>query len=151
MFKFGKVSTERLETCHQDLQLIMNTAITLTDVDFGIAEGYRSPERQQELYAQGRTAPGAIVTQIDGVNKFGKHNQKPSMAVDIYAFVDGKASWHGETITYIMGVIRAATSMLIQTKQITHNLRWGGNWDMDGQILTDQGFDDRPHVELVNL
>jgi hypothetical protein len=31
-------------------------------MDIRITEGYRSPERQNELYAQGRTTPGKIVT-----------------------------------------------------------------------------------------
>ncbi len=30
-------------------------------------------------------------------------------------------------------------------------LRWGGNWNMDAEILTDQGFDDYPHVEIRRI
>lgn len=39
-----------------------------------ITEGYRSPERQAELYAQGRTAPGKIVTnakQCESIHQYG--------------------------------------------------------------------------------
>ena len=32
--------------------------------EFGIGEGYRSPQRQLDLYAQGRTKPGPIVTYL---------------------------------------------------------------------------------------
>lgn len=149
MFKFGKTSKDRLESAHKDLRLIMETAIRYSDVDFGIAEGHRSVARQKELYAQGRTKPGKIVTWVDGVTKLSKHNLSPSMAVDIYAFINGKAVWHGETITYLMGIIKAASEMLFEKGLISHRLRWGGNWDMDGEILTDQTADDRPHVELV--
>lgn len=151
MYTFGQVSNDRLNTCHPDLQLIMRRALRYSDVDFGIAEGHRSVERQKELYAQGRTKPGSIVTWIDGVTKLGKHNIKPSMAVDIFAFIEGKAVWHGETISYLMGIIKATSEVLLEEGLISHKLRWGGNWDMDGEILTDQTADDRPHVELVKL
>jgi len=150
MFAFGNTSLQRLSTCHRDLQIIANEVIKCTDVDFGIAEGHRSVERQQELYAKGRTKPGPKVTNIDGVTKIGKHNLKPSMAIDIYAFINGKAVWHGETITYIMGMFIAVSEILFREGKISHKLRWGGNWDMDGEILVDQAFDDRPHIELVN-
>ena len=38
MPKFGKSSTKKLETVHQDLQDILNEAIKY--VDFGITEGH---------------------------------------------------------------------------------------------------------------
>lgn len=38
-----------------------------------ITDGGRTTERQQELYAQGRTKPGPIVTNADGVTKRSNH------------------------------------------------------------------------------
>ena len=38
-----------------------------------VTEARRTTERQQELYAQGRTKPGSIVTWLDGVNTISKH------------------------------------------------------------------------------
>ena len=45
--------------------------------------------------------------------------------------------------TYLAGiVVGIAHSMDIP-------IRWGGNWDRDNEILSDQKFDDCPHFELV--
>lgn len=140
--KFGKSSEEKLSTCHQDLQLIMRKAISISDIDFGIAEGHRSIEVQQQYFKEGKS-------KIDGIKVKGKHNYTPSLAADIYAFVNGKATWENEHITYLAGLIAAVADILLEQKKITHTIRWGGNWDMDGEILLDQSFDDRPHFELV--
>jgi hypothetical protein len=47
-----------------------------------VFEGYRSPERQQWLYAQGRTRPGRLLTQRDGVTRHSEHAS--GVAADIY-------------------------------------------------------------------
>jgi len=121
----------------------MYEAIKITNIDFGIAEGHRSIVLQQKYYKQGKS-------KIDGINKMGKHNYNPSLAVDIYAYVNGKAIWDKEHLSYLSGIIHAVTELLYKEGKITHKIRWGGNWDMDGTILLDQSFDDRPHYELIN-
>jgi len=136
---------------HKDLQLIFNEALKVSDVDFGCAEGHRTISRQQELYAQGRTKPGRKVTRIDGVNQMSKHNYDPSLAGDIYAWLNGKANWSERLLIYIGGVMTATAARLLAEGRITHALRWGGNWDRDGEIVTDQEFDDLPHFELVKI
>jgi len=141
-YKFSNISLNRLRGCHPDLIKIMNLAISVTDVDFGIAEGQRSIEMQQKYFHEGKS-------KIDGINQKSKHNYNPSLAVDIYAYFDGKAQWDKEIISYLAGIIRACAEVLKRTEEITHSIRWGGNWDMDGVILLDQSFDDRPHFELV--
>ena len=121
MHKFSGKSKERLETCHKDLQLIMTEAIQNSMVDFGIAEGHRSLERQKLLFDAGKS-------RIDGISKKGKHNYSPSLAVDIYAFVNGKASWDVSYLSYLGGVITATAAMLYEEGEISHKVRWGGNW-----------------------
>jgi peptidoglycan LD-endopeptidase CwlK len=143
MYYFSNTSKKRLTTCHIDLQTIMYEAIKITNIDFGIAEGHRSIVLQQKYYKQGKS-------KIDGINKMGKHNYNPSLAVDIYAYVNGKAIWDKEHLSYLSGIIHAVTELLYKEGKITHKIRWGGNWDMDGTILLDQSFDDRPHYELIN-
>ncbi len=142
MYRFGITSKKRLSTCHGDLQLIMNEAIKISDVDFGIAEGYRTVERQQQLYRLRKS-------KIDGIIKKSKHNMKPSMAVDIFPVIKGLAKWDEEHLSYLSGIIHAVSERLYKSHRISHRVRWGGNWDMDGEILIDQSFDDRPHFELV--
>ena len=142
MFKFGNKSKERLNTCHKDIQLIMNEAIKISNVDFGIAEGHRSLEKQLQYFKQGKS-------KIDGVTKKGKHNYTPSLAVDIFPYLENEANWDKEHLSYLSGVIHAVSEILFRQGKTTHKIRWGGNWDMDGVILIDQSFDDRPHFELV--
>ncbi|MCL6630685.1 MAG: M15 family metallopeptidase, partial [Armatimonadetes bacterium] len=56
-----------------------------------LVSGYRSQEEQDQLYAQGRTMPGKIVTNARG--GYSWHNF--GLAAD-YAFVkDGHLTWNG--------------------------------------------------------
>lgn len=142
MLKFGNTSKTRLKTCHKDIQLIMNEAIKITNVDFGIAEGHRSLDKQLQYFNEGKS-------KIDGINRKGKHNYTPSLAVDIYPYFNNGAKWDNEHLSYLSGIIHAVSEMLFSDGKISHKIRWGGNWDMDGIILIDQSFDDRPHFELV--
>lgn len=148
-FVFGNTSEGRLRTMHRDLQLVFRESLKVSEVDFGIAEGHRPIERQKELYAQGRTAPGRIVTYVDGVSQKGKHNEYPSEAGDIYAFVNGKANWSERYLTYLGGVITGVARRLYKEGKISRPIRWGGNWDRDGNILDDQRFVDAPHYERL--
>ena len=141
MFKFSSSSMERLSTCHADLQLIFMNTIEISNIDFGIAEGHRSLERQKKLFDEKKS-------KIDGISKKGKHNYSPSLAVDIYPFINGAANWDNEHLSYLAGLIHGVSQMLLNSGKIQHAVRWGGNWDNDGVILIDQSFDDRPHFEL---
>ena len=143
-YTFGEKSQKAINTCHNDLKLILETAIRLSLIDFGVSEGNRSIKKQYEYFKKG-------LSQIDGITKKGKHNYVPSMAVDYYGFVNGKLSYDLETLSYLAGMFHAVTEMLLEQGKITHGIRWGGNWDRDGEILTDQTFDDRPHIELIEL
>jgi peptidoglycan L-alanyl-D-glutamate endopeptidase CwlK len=142
MNELSKKSKEKLATCHEDIQLIVNTAIKISNVDFGVAEGHRSIKLQKQYFLEGKS-------KIDPDVQLGKHNLVPSMAVDIFPFIDGKAKWENEHLSYLAGIFHAVAEMLYADGKIKHKLRWGGNWDMDGIILIDQSFDDRPHMELV--
>lgn len=61
-YQFSKKSIQKLSGVHPDLIRVCMLAITLTSIDFGIVQGVRTLEKQKELYGQGRTAPGPIVT-----------------------------------------------------------------------------------------
>ncbi|MCY4418882.1 MAG: hypothetical protein OXB93_03435 [Cytophagales bacterium] len=140
-FKFSSRSQQKLKTCHQDLQLIAHESLKRSDIDFGIVEGHRSLQRQQLLYQAQRS-------RIDGVSKKGKHNYQPSLALDIVAYVNGKISYRESYLAYLGGVFTSTARYLLEEKFIQHRLRWGGNWDGDGEIITDQSFLDMPHFEL---
>lgn len=140
-YQFSQTSKQRLATCNENIQKVMNMAIQRSYVDFGIAEGHRPVKRQQKLYAKGRTEPGNIVTNVNGINDIGKHNIFPSDGVDIYAWVNGKAVWDAKYMYYLAGVI------LTCAIEVGVSLTWGANWDNDGQLYDDQNFVDLPHFQ----
>lgn len=145
MYQFGNTSLKRLSTCREEIQQVMKLAIQRSPVDFGIACGHRSIAEQQELYAQGRTKPGPIVTHVDGIKKKSQHNSNPSNAVDIYGWVNAKATWDEKTLLFLAGVIMASAD------ELGIVMRWGGNWDSDGEIIADQNFLDLPHFEFKGV
>ena len=104
-------------------------------MDFSVIEGYRPEQLQNQYYFEGKS-------RVKFPN--GKHNQQPSKAVDIAPFVNGKVSWNKLHCCVLAGII-LATGATLGTK-----LRWGGNWDMDLEPITDQEFQDLLHFEEVD-
>jgi peptidoglycan L-alanyl-D-glutamate endopeptidase CwlK len=146
MNQFGTNSLEELATCHLDLNKIFGLAIRRSRIDFGVSEGQRPIKRQLQLYNEGKS-------QIDGINKKGKHNYDPSEAVDYYIYhpdleTRRKLAYDPCSLSYVAGVLVSCAEELYQAGEITHKLRWGGNWDKDGIIIKDQSFDDLCHVEI---
>ena len=58
-------------------------------IEMALFEGYRSPERQAALYAQGRTAPGPIVTYARPGESFHQYG----FAADIVGRAGGAWTW----------------------------------------------------------
>jgi len=77
----GKVSEARLELLYGPLaDAVRNMAVLLeSEIPFIVTQGLRSWSEQDALYAQGRTTPGAIVTNVAGGRSW--HNF--GLAVDL--------------------------------------------------------------------
>lgn len=103
-----------------------------------LTETYRSPERQHELFKQGRSQlstgewvasnKSQIVTNVDGIKVLGPHNHSPSHAIDV-AVCDNKAGtvlWDNESYSCLVGIAER------------HGLTSGGSW---------KGLVDMPHIE----
>lgn len=60
------------------------------NIDLLITSTYRDAESQSALYAQGRTIPGAIVTNAKAGQSW--HNHR--CAIDVVPLVNGKANWN---------------------------------------------------------
>ncbi len=155
-YVFGNKSKKQLSTCHVDLQKVFNLAISRSRVDWGISEGHRPIKKQQQYYSIGRTTElhRKPITRVDGVNVIGKHNKIPSEAADIYAYhpdlqIRRKIIYDKITLSYVAGVIGSCAKELFEKGEISHLIRWGGNWDSNGIIVLDQSFDDLPHFELI--
>jgi peptidoglycan LD-endopeptidase CwlK len=126
MPSFSIQSRTHLDTCHADLILIFDRVIQLWDCT--VIEGYRTPERQRELI---RT--GASRTEIS------KHCSQPSRAVDV---APCPIVWKDiNRFYYFAGFVKGVAA------QMGIPIRWGGDWDSDGQVR-DQTFNDLVHFEL---
>lgn len=143
MAEYSKSSKDKLGTAHEDLQTLFNEVIK--HFDCTIVYGHRTPEKQNELYQQGRTLPGKIVTFKDGYNKLSKHNYYPSLAVDAVPF---PIDWSDEErITYFAGVVIGIAKMLKQQGKIKNDIVWGADWDSD-TFIKDESFVDKPHFQI---
>jgi len=132
MPRFGKTSTKRLDTCHVDLQRLFNRVVE--KFDCSVVQGYRGQEEQDRYFDTGKS-------KVKFPN--GKHNGKPSEAADVAPFINGDISWNQKHCLYFAGyVLGVASEMKIK-------IRWGGDWDMDNEAMTDQKFQDLVHFELV--
>lgn len=142
-FKFGVRSLNELAKVHPDLQKVAHQALKVSQVDFGVSDGYRSIQEQRELFTQGKT-------QRDGIRKVSMHNYTPALAFDIFAYVPGKPqlAFNEKYLLYLGGIITGIGMDLYYKKEISRPIIWGYNWDGDGEIGTDQKFQDMPHFQL---
>ena len=124
--RFSSKSLSRLHTVDSSLIAIAEKALSISKIDFGIPEygGYRTTSEQKELYERG-------ASKCDGIRIKSKHQTK--RALDVYAYVDGKASWD----EYHLAMV--ACAMLQAASELGYKLEWGGLWT---------SFVDMPHFQL---
>ena len=124
MPRFGRRSKERLRGVNVKLVNVLNELIKIMDVT--VIEGLRTRKRQDELVAKGASK-----------TRYSKHIE--GKAVDIAPY---PIDWEDrERFHYMGGMIRGIA------KNMGVDVRWGGDWDSDGEIY-DNNFDDLVHVEL---
>lgn len=131
MYKLSERSQRNLSTCDIKLQRVIIKAIKLGIVDFTVIQGYRGEAEQNKAHAEGKSNA-----------RYGqsKHNLKPSQAVDIVPY---PLDWEDTNrFSLLAGVILAVS------KAEGVDIRWGGDWDRDGN-LADNKFNDLPHFELM--
>ena len=133
-YVLGTRSKSNLKGVHPDLVKVVERAITLTTQDFTVIEGVRTTQRQQELYAQGRTKPGSKVTNADGVKNKSNHQAKADgygHAVDIVPY---PVDWN--TTSKFRAI---ADAMKQAAKDLGVKMEWGGDWTK---------LVDLPHFEI---
>ena len=132
-FKLGKTSLARLQGVDETLVNVVKRAIEISEVDFTVLEGVRTLERQRELYAQGRTAPGKIVTWTM------KSRHIEGKAVDLVPY---PLDWSD-----LEKFNKIKDAMFQAAKELDVNLCWGADWDGDGNYR-EKGEYDSPHFEI---
>ena len=133
-YSFGKNSEKILANARQYLQRVARLALSWGIMDFSVVETHRNKATQNGYFARGKSR----VQWPDG-----KHNSLPSDAFDLVPFINGKGSYNKAHCLVLAGLMLAAAAVL------GVRLRWGGNWDMDGEPITDQDFQDLVHYEVV--
>ena len=129
----------RFSGVDQRLVDIAQEACQALPFDVIVVEGVRTIQRQRDLYAQGRTKPGKVVTwtmnskHIDG------------LAVDL-------APYDHETKQILWGDVLKFNDMIRSMLRIAAahkvKIRSGADWNQNG-VLRESRETDSPHFELV--
>ena len=149
MFKLSQRSLQKLEGVDEALQETVKLAIQKTKIDFGVICGMRTVEEQKALVAK-------------GASKTMKSKHLEGKAVDLMAYIDGRASWELKLYDDIADAMKEAS------KETEVDLRWGACWTTNSlresdlscdalmmqyiDIRRSQGrrpFIDAPHFELT--
>jgi peptidoglycan LD-endopeptidase CwlK len=110
-FRLSQRSLSRLDGVKPALVSVVNRAIEITTVDFGVTEGLRSMETQRKYVAAGKSQT---------MNS--KH--LTGDAVDLVAYIDGQISWELNVYDNIADAMKqAAVEQGVA-------LRWGAAWNI---------------------
>ena len=120
MYSLGPRSKQRLKGVHPDLVKVVERAIAITEVDFTVLEGLRTPERQKALVEAG-------ASQTLNSRHLTGH------AVDLGAWVGDEVRWDWPLYHKIAAAMKEAARL--EGVKIV----WGGDW---------RTFKDGPHFEL---
>ena len=108
-FKLSSRSLGRLDGVDEKLSNIVKRAIEYTTVDFGVIQGLRSVEEQKELVAR-------------GLSKTMKSKHLEGRAVDLMAYLNGRACWEINVYDEIADAMKQAAI------DEDGHIRWGAAW-----------------------
>jgi peptidoglycan L-alanyl-D-glutamate endopeptidase CwlK len=137
MYFLGSASKLRYGALHPDLKMIVDE--TLKEIGLSIACSYRGYADQEAAFRQGTTGLHYPKS---------KHNRKPAEAMDCIPNPFNGDWKNVEPFTVLGEKIMEVAARLLAEGKITHRLRWGHDWDMDG-IRGEKKEWDYPHFELV--
>ncbi len=119
IYRFSLRSLDNLSGVHPELILIASRALLYSEIDFIVTEGLRTADRQQQLFADGKSQT------LNSKHLTGD-------AIDVAAYVDGRVSWDfGDYIKIADAFKRAASELGL-------SIEWGGDW---------RAFKDGPHFQ----
>ena len=108
-FKLSSRSLGRLDGVDEKLSNVVKKAIGYSTVDFGVIQGLRSVEEQKELVAR-------------GLSKTMKSKHLEGRAVDLMAYLNGRACWEINVYDEIADAMKQAA-----IEEDVH-IRWGAAW-----------------------
>lgn len=129
-YKLSAKSLATLDGVHPDLVRVVKRAIEITEQDFSVAEGLRSPARAKALAAGGTGIEASLhIRQPDGYGH----------AVDLWPY---PLNWQD-----LAAFRRVAAAMFAAADELGILLQWGADWDTDGEI-NEPGEWDYPHYQI---
>ena len=135
-FKLSNRSKGKLEGVHPDMTAVVERAIQLSKVDFGVTQGVRTLDEQKANVAAGRsqTMRSKHLLQDDGF----------SHAVDVVAYVGPDVSWELNLYDDICDAFKEAA------KEVGCSIKWGAAWS-EGDIRTYPGTSEDAMMAYVDL
>lgn len=110
MYNLSERSLRNLKGVDPRLVDIVHRAIEITEVDFAVIEGLRTPEKQLEYYNKGASQIAVGGTHVQG------------RAVDLMAYMDSRASWEISLYDNIADAMKQAA------RDAGVGIRWGAAW-----------------------
>ena len=135
-FRLSQRSLDRLEGVHPDMTAVVERAIQLSKVDFGVTQGVRTLDEQKANVAAGRsqTMRSKHLLQQTGF----------SHAVDVVAYVGPDVSWELNLYDDICDAFKEAA------KEVGCSIKWGAAWS-EGDIRTYLGTSEDAMMTYVDL
>lgn len=134
-WRFGTRSERNIETLDDRLQRVVRLALALSPIDFGIIWGHRGETDQEAAWAAGNSKLRWPES---------KHNANPSLAFDFAPWIGNEIPWRD---THAFAVVAGCIFAAARIEDV--EVRWGGDWDMDGRT-TDSRLKDWGHFELTD-
>jgi peptidoglycan L-alanyl-D-glutamate endopeptidase CwlK len=116
MYHLSQRSRTKLLGVHDDLVEVVNRAIGLTQVDFGVLEGIRTIEKQKQMVES-------------GLSQTMRSRHLTGHAVDLFAYVNGEVDWEFEHYIRIADAMRVAADS-IRRVEFPNGIPiiWGAAW-----------------------
>ena len=120
---WSTASKIQLVETHILLQLLFSRVLARPDCphDLAVVCGHRGKDDQDRLYAEGKS-------KVKWPHS--KHNNLPSLAIDVVPWVDGKLSWAISDMQDVAGIVKAEWATMKAEGRVYPGveLEWGGDW-----------------------
>ena len=130
-FKLSQRSLDKLDGVNPKLVAVVQKAILLTKIDFGVTYGLRTVEEQEKLVAAGRSQTM-------------KSKHITGHAVDLMAYVDGKGCWELNVYDDL------ADAMAQAARDEGVAIRWGAAWHIN-DIRIYKGTMEQAMMDYIDL
>lgn len=155
-FSYGDASKKNLIGVHPRLVQVANAVILRSPIDFKIIEGVRSDEQCYINFGKGRTKAECIAggcppeysrpndNKVTWVKKAlnSKHRKQADGFGHALDFLPAPYDWKN-----LRDFTTVAELFLTVGREIGQPVRWGADWDADGNYR-ERGETDNPHIEI---